>query len=142
MNKQGEKADQGIERREDKNSMEKIESRKRHRKEQTEQITDFEILDRRSRIVPQTRFGSYFEKGKIFPFGKESIFPFRKNHPLLEDTKFRLSLCMSLVFCASRNVSFNDDNYILKFSAKFSLIPKICYQVLSSARGCLYTSRS
>ena len=118
MNKQGEKTDQGIERREDKNSMEKIEGRKGHRKEQTEQITDFEILDRRSRIVLQTRFGSYFQKGKIFPFGKESIFPFRKNHPLLEDIKFRLSLCMSLVFCASRNVSFNDDNYILKFSTK------------------------
>ena len=50
---------------------------------------------------------------------------------------------MSLVFCASRNVSFNDHNHILKFftegfenlpSSSF-LIPKVCYQVLSSARG-------
>ena len=40
--------------------------------------------------VPQTLFDSYFQKGKIFPFGKESVFPFRKNHPLLEDTKFKL----------------------------------------------------
>ena len=48
--------------------------------------------------VPQTRFGSYLQKGKIFPFGKESIFPFRKNHPLSEDTKFKLSLCMLLLF--------------------------------------------
>ena len=115
MNKQGEKADQGIERREDKNSMEKIESRKGHRKEQTEQITDFEILDRRSRIVPQTRFDSYFEKGKIFPFGKESIFPFRKNHPLLEDKKIKLLLCMSLMVGAPRNVSLSDDKCIWKF---------------------------
>ena len=65
--------------------------------------------------IPQTRFGSYFQKGKIFPFGKESIFPFGKNHPLSEDTKFKLLLCMSLVFSASRNVSLSDDKYILKF---------------------------
>ena len=53
---------------------------------------------------------------------------------------------MSLVFCASRNVSFNDDNHILKFftegfenlSSSFFLIPKICYQVLSSARGYIF----
>ena len=58
----------------------------------------------------------------------------------------KLSLCMSLVFCASRNVSFNDDNHILKFSPKVLnicrqvsfLIPKVCYQVLSSARGCIF----
>ena len=45
------------------------------------------------------------------------------------------------------NVSFNDDNHILKFFTEgfenlpsiFFLIPKICYQVLSSARGCIYT---
>ena len=96
--------------------------------------------------VPQTRFGSYFQKRKIFHFGKESVFPFRKNNPLSEDKKFKLLLCMSLVFCASRNVSFNDDNHILKFftegfenlSSSFFLIPKICYQVLSSARGCIF----
>ena len=99
--------------------------------------------------VPQTRFGSYFQNGKIFLFGKESIFSFRKNHPLLEDTKFKLSLGMSLVFDPLRNVSFNDDNHILKFFTErfeslpsiFFLIPKICYQVLGSARACIYTSR-
>ena len=51
---------------------------------------------------------------------------------------------MSLVLCASRNVSFNGDNHILKFFTEgftvkfFFLIPKICYQILSSARGCIY----
>ena len=45
MNKEREKTEQGTERRVDKNRMEKIESRKGHRKEQKEQITDFEILD-------------------------------------------------------------------------------------------------
>ena len=57
---------------------------------------------------------------------------------------------MSLVFGASRNVSFNDDNHILKFltesfenlPSSFFLIPKICYLVLSSALGRIYTSRS
>ena len=57
---------------------------------------------------------------------------------------------MSLVFGASRNVSFSNDHHILKFftegfenllSSSF-LIPKICYRVLSSARGRIYTSRS
>ena len=42
--------------------------------------------------VPQSLFDSYFQKGKIFPFGKESVFPFRKNHPLSEDTKFKFPL--------------------------------------------------
>ena len=65
--------------------------------------------------VPQTRLGSYFQNRKIFPFRKESILPFRKNHPLSKGKKIELSLCMSLVFCALRNVSFNDDNQILKF---------------------------
>ena len=54
---------------------------------------------------------------------------------------------MSLVFCASRNVSFNDSNHILKFFTKgfenlpssFFLIPKTCYQVLSKTCGCIYT---
>ena len=46
MNKQKEKTEQGIERRVEKSRMERIESRKEHRKEQKEQITtDFEILD-------------------------------------------------------------------------------------------------
>ena len=52
---------------------------------------------------------------------------------------------MSLVFCASRNVSFNDDNHILKFFTEgfenlpsSFLIPKIGSQVLSSARGCIF----
>ena len=67
--------------------------------------------------------------------GKNPVFPFWKNHPLSEDTKFKLSLCMLLVFCASRNVSFNDNNHILTFftqgfenlpSSSF-LILKICY---------------
>ena len=86
--------------------------------------------------ISQTCFSSYFQKGKIFPFRKESIFPFWKNHPLLEDAKFKLLLCMLLVFRASRNVSFNDDNHILKFFIKgfknllssFFLIPTICYK--------------
>ena len=97
--------------------------------------------------VPQICFGSYFEKGKIFPFGKESIFPFPKNHPLSEEPKFKLSLCMSLVFGASRNVSFSKNNHILQFFTEgfkiyswfFFLVPKI-YWVLSSAHGCIYTS--
>ena len=54
-------------------------------------------------------------KGEGLPFTKESTFPFWKNHPLLEDTKFKLLRCLLLVFDASRNVSFNDDNHILKF---------------------------
>ena len=70
--------------------------------------------------VTQTHFGSYFQKGKIFPFKKEHIFPFLKNHPLLEDTKFKLSLCLLVVFGALRNVSFSGKNYILKiFTGRF-----------------------
>ena len=57
---------------------------------------------------------------------------------------------MSLVFFTSRSVSFNDSNRILKYfnegfenlSSSFFLIPKICYQIFSSPRGCVYTSRS
>ena len=56
--------------------------------------------------IPQTHFASYFQKGKIFPSGKESVFPFQKNHPLSEDAKFKLSPCMSLAFFAVRNISF------------------------------------
>ena len=100
------------------------------------------------KTLPQTHFGSYFQKGKIFPFGKESVFPFQKNHPLSEDRKFKLLLCMSLVFCALGNLSFNDDNHILRFftegfenlSSSFFLISKICYQVLSKECRCIYTS--
>ena len=101
---------------------------------------------RHTQSVPQTHFGSYFQKGKIFP-----IFSFWKNHiPLSKDTKFEMSLCMSLVFGASRNVSFNDDNHILKFftegfenlPSSFFLIPKICYRVLGSAFGRIYTCHS
>ena len=85
------------------------------------------------------------QKRKIFHFGKESVFS-GKNHPLLENKKFKLSLCMSLVFCASRKISFNDDNHILKFftegfenlRSSFFFNPKICYQVLSSAHGCIF----
>ena len=95
--------------------------------------TYLEITHKQS--VPQSRFSSYFQKGKVFPFGKESIFPFRKNRPTSEDTKFKLSPCMSLVFGASKNVSFSNDNHILKFftegfenlpSSFFSVL-KICY---------------
>ena len=86
--------------------------------------------------VPQICFGSYFQKGKIFRFGKESIFPFRENHPLSEDTKIKLSLCMLLVFGASKNVSFNNNNHVSKLFAKgfenlsssfFFSVPKIYY---------------
>ena len=100
--------------------------------------------------IPQICFRSYFQNKKIFLFGKKSIFPFWKNHPLSENTKFKLSLCMSLVFGASRNISFNYNNHIFKLFTKgfenllscFFLIPKICYQVLGSARACIYTSCS
>ena len=58
-------------------------------------------------------------------------------------------MCMLLVFCASRNVSFNYDNHFLKFFtgfenllSSFFLIPKISYQVLSKACGCICTSCS
>ena len=45
VNKQWEKTEQGIEIRVEKSRMERTESRKEHRKELKEQITDFEILD-------------------------------------------------------------------------------------------------
>ena len=97
--------------------------------------TLFEI---HNQSVPETCFGSYFQKGKIFSFGKESFSPFRKNHPLLDDTKFRLLLCILLVLRASRNISFSDSNHFLKFITKgfenlpssFSLIPKIFNSVI------------
>ena len=88
-----------------------------------------------------------FNRGRSSLLGKKSVFSNWKYHPLSEDRKFKSLLCMSLVFCASRNVSFNDSNHILKFFTKgfenlpssFFLIPKICYQVLSKACGCIYT---
>ena len=100
--------------------------------------------------VPQTRFGSYFQKGKIFHFGKESIFPFRKNHSLSEDKKIKLSLCMSLVVGAPRNVSLSDDKYIWKFftegfenlPSSFFFNPENLLRVLSDARGRNFSSRS
>ena len=64
--------------------------------------------------VLQTRFGKYFWKGNIFPIRKESMFPY----PLLENTRFKLFLCMLIVFRTSRNISFSDDNHILKFFAE------------------------
>ena len=94
-----------------------------------------------------------FQKGKIFPFGKEFVFLFQKNHPLSADAKFELSLCMLLVFCASRNI-FNEKQQsyfeifhqrFWKFTVKFFSVffnSENCYQVLSSAHGCIYTSHS
>ena len=79
----------------------------------------------------------------MFPFGKESIFLFRKNYPLSEDTKFKLSLCMSLVFSASRNVSFSVDHHILKFFTEgFENLPSTCFfnseNLLSSSEQCMW----
>ena len=73
-----------------------------------------------------------------------------KNHPLLEGTKFILSLCMLLVFGALKNVSFSNNIRISKFLQKvlkiyfrvFFPVQKICYQVESSAHDCIYTSHS
>ena len=100
--------------------------------------------------VSETRLGNFFQNRKIFPFRKESIFPFWKNHPLLKDPKFKLLLCMSLVFRASRNNVFSFGNHIFEFftkdfenlSSSFFLFSKICCQVLSSARGCIYSFHS
>ena len=52
---------------------------------------------------------------QLFPKREDLSFRERIHLPVSEDTKFKLLLCMSLVFGASRNVSFNDDNHILKF---------------------------
>ena len=76
--------------------------------------------------VPQTSLGSYFQKGKVFLLRKEFIFPSEKNHPLLEDVKFKLLLYMSLMLRVSRNVSFSDNNHILKFFTKvFENLPSL-----------------
>ena len=103
--------------------------------------------------VPETCFSSYFQKGKILIFGKESIFLFLllgRIIPFWKAKKFILSLCMLLVFGALKNVSFSNNNRISKFLQKVLKISfwvsfpvqKICYQVLSSARDCIYTSHS
>ena len=56
-------------------------------------------------------FWQLLPKGEDLPFGKESIFLFQKNHPLSEDTKFKLLLCMLLVFSALKNISFCNNNW-------------------------------
>ena len=69
---------------------------------------------------------------------------------ILKTQNLNCRCAMLLVFGASRSISFNDDNHILKFFTEvlkiycqvFFLIPKICYRVLSSARGYIYTSCS
>ena len=63
-------------------------------------------------------FRQLFPKGKIFSFGRKSVFLFQKNHPLLEDTIFKLLLWISLVFRPSTNVPFSANNHILKFFIK------------------------
>ena len=88
-------------------------------------------------------FRQLLPKGKYFPFGKESVFPFWKKHPHSEDTKFKLSLCMSLLFCALRNVSFNDANHILKFfNEGFENLPSRFFfnfgNLLSSIEQCTW----
>ena len=85
-------------------------------------------------------------KKQVFLVDFSAEFPI---FPRISKNRPNISL-MPLVFCTSRNVSFNDDNHILKFfnegfenlPSSFFLIPKIFYQILSSARGCIYTSRS
>ena len=62
-----------------------------------------------SAVTSKRRRSSLSRKNPFSGFGR--IIPFRK-------TQFKLSLCMSLVFGASRNVSFNDENHILKFFTK------------------------
>ena len=87
-------------------------------------------------------FWQLLPKGEDLPFGKESIFLFQKNHPLSEDTKFKLLLCMSWVFGASWNVSFNDDNHILKFLTEgFENLPSSFFNpenLLSSIEQCTW----
>ena len=103
-----------------------------------------------ARIISSIRTTNPFRQLLPNKRGRSSISgknpSFRERISLLENKKFKLSLCMSLVFCASRKVSFNDDNHILKFftegfenlRSSFFFNPKICYQVLSSAHGCIF----
>ena len=88
-------------------------------------------------------YGSYFQKGKFFHFGKESIFSFWKNHPLSEDKQFKLLLCMSLVVGAMRNISLSDDKYIWKFFTEgFENLPSSfsfnSENLLSSSERCTW----
>ena len=86
------------------------------------------------------------KRGRSSLSGKNSSSRFGRIISFRKTKKIKLSLCISLVFCASRNVSFNDHNHILKFftegfenlPSSFFLIPKVCYQVLSSASGCIF----
>ena len=98
------------------------------------------VKDRCYFLEKNTTTNSFWQllpKGEDLPFWERICLPFQKNHPLSEDRKFKLLLCMSLVFCALGNLSFNDDNHILKFftegfenlPSSFFLISKICYQV-------------
>ena len=93
---------------------------------------------RRFSIWTAVSFQQLFPKGEDLPSRERMSSHFGKIIPLpSEDTKFKLLLCMLLVFCASRNTSFNDNNHILKFFTEgfenllssFFLILKICYQV-------------
>ena len=98
-------------------------------------------------------FQQLLPKGEDLPFWERIHFLVLEESfsALSEYTKLGLLLCMLLVFRTLRNVSFSNNNHILKFSTEgfenlptsfFFLIPKICYQVLSSAHGCFYTSHS
>ena len=59
-------------------------------------------------------FRQLLPKGEDLSFRERISSCFRRIIPFLK-TKFKLLLCMLLVFCALRNISFNDDNHILKF---------------------------
>ena len=73
---------------------------------------------------------------------KEYFFPFQKNYPLLEDTKFKLSLYMSLVLCALGNASFNQNNHISKlFTKGFENVLSVFFNsenLLSSIEQCMW----
>ena len=87
-------------------------------------ITLYEEVLKSCAKITRNSFEQLFPKGKIFSFGGGWIFLFWKNHLLLEDTKFKLLLWMSLVFRASTNVSFSGNNHILKFFIRrFKILP-------------------
>ena len=75
-----------------------------------------------------------FSKGKIFSFGKESIFLFQKNHPLLEDRKSKLVLWISLVFRASTNIFLMTTIIFWNFSSK---VLKIYHQNVFNSENLL-----
>ena len=89
-------------------------------------------------------------KREDLPFRERiHIFQFGNNHPLSEDKKFKLLLCMSLVVGASRNISLSDKifgnfslNVLKIYCQVFFLILKICYWLLSSAYGRNFSSCS